>query len=185
MEIIMAKVLPIAQLGAAIIRKISAPVKDIHAEQIQNLIDDLLLTCHNANGMGIAAPQTYHAKRIFIMSSQPNARYPYAPVMEPEVVINPEITWQSDAIEKDWEGCLTLPGLRGLVPRRTKIKVRYTNREKVKVERVYEGFLARIFQHELDHLNGKVFIDRVESTLDIVMEKEFQRMLNEKICHTH
>ena len=176
----MAKVLPIAQLGAAIIRKISAPVKDIHAEEIQNLIDDLLLTCHDANGMGIAAPQTYHSKRIFIMSSQANDRYPYAPVMEPEVVINPEITWQSDAIEKDWEGCLTLPGLRGLVPRQTKIKVTYTNREKVKVELVYEGFLARIFQHELDHLNGKVFIDRVESTLDIVMEKEFQRMLKEK-----
>ena len=176
----MAKVLPIAQLGAPVIREIAKPVTDIASEATQNFIDDLMLTCHDAQGMGIAAPQVYCSKRIFIMSSQPNERYPYAPSMEPTAVINPTIVWHSEESEKDWEGCLTLPGVRGLVPRYLKIRVTYTTREGEQVEAEYEGFMARLFQHEFDHLNGKVFIDRVESTQDIVTEKEFQRIVSER-----
>jgi len=170
----MAKTLPIAQLGANIIREIAKPVKKVESKEIQLLIDNLLLTCNNANGMGIAAPQVYQSKRIFIISSQPNERYPYAPNMKPTALINPEIIWHSENTNKDWEGCLSLPGIRGLVPRYTEINVSYNNREGKKIISKYQGFIARIFQHELDHLNGIVFIDRVESTLDIVMEKEFQ-----------
>jgi len=100
--------------------------------------------------------------------------------MEPIAVIDPEIIWHSEAMEKDWEGCLSLPGVRALIPRYTGIEVTYTNREGEQVEARYEGFIARLFQHEYDHLNGKVFIDRVESTQDIVMEKEFQRIIMEQ-----
>jgi len=173
----MTKMLPIAQLGADVIRQIAESVADINSVEIQTLIDSLMHTCRESKGMGIAAPQVYQSKRIFIMSSHPNERYPYAPIMEPLAIINPKITWQSKEIEKDWEGCLSLPGVRALVPRHTTINVSYINREGVSVDTGYDGFLARLFQHELDHLNGKVFIDRVDSTLDIVMEKEFQRIL--------
>lgn len=176
----MAKILPIAQLGAPVIRKVSQRVTNIDSEEIQNLIDDLMLTCSDAKGMGISAPQVYRSKRIFIMSSQPNERYPYAPKMEPTAVINPKIISHSKETQKGWEGCLTLPGVRGLVPRYTQINVSYTNREGKKVDVEYQGFMARLFQHEFDHLNGKVFIDRVESTLDIVMEEEFQRIIVEQ-----
>ncbi len=173
----MAKILPIAQLGAPVIREIAQVVTDVDSVEIQAFIDDLMLTCNDVNGMGIAAPQVYKSKRIFIMSSQPNERYPYAPKMEPTAIINPEIIWYSKEIKSDWEGCLTLPGVRGFVPRYVEINVSYTNRKGKKVDAAYQGFLARLFQHEFDHLNGIVFIDRVASTHDVVMENEFQRII--------
>ncbi len=174
----MVKILPIALLGASVIRKTAKVVTNIDSQETQDFIDNLMLTCRDAKGMGIAAPQVYKSERIFIISSQPNERYPNAPEMQPTVIINPEIIWHSKEMQKDWEGCLSLPGVRGLVPRYTEIKVSYTNGEGEEVLTKYEGFIARIFQHELDHLNGKVFIDRVESTLDIVMEKEFLRIIS-------
>ncbi len=111
------------------------------------------------------------------MASQPNKRYPNAPKMQPKAIINPKILSYGDEVEKDWEGCLSLPNVRGKVPRPTKIEVRYLTQNGEVVEEVLEGFLARIFQHEFDHLNGKVFIDRVESTLDIVMEREYRKII--------
>jgi len=94
-----------------------------------------------------------------------------------KAIINPEILSYSDEVEKDWEGCLSLPNLRAKVPRSLRIEVRYFTRDGEEVQEVLEGFLARIFQHEFDHLNGKVFIDRVESTLDVVMEREYLRIV--------
>ncbi len=177
----MEKILPIAQLGAPVIRAIARPVTDLGAKETQEFIDELMLTCNDAKGMGISAPQVYRSERIFIMSSQPNERYPHAPMMKPIAVIEPEIIWHSQEMEKDWDGCLSLPGLRALVPRYREIEVSYMNREGEQVKAKYEGFIARLFQHEYDHLNGKVFIDRVESTLDVVMEREYQRMMMEKV----
>ena len=168
----------IGQLGADVIRQVAKPIEDIERKETQELIDDLLLTCIDSRGMGIASPQISVSKRLFIMASNPNSRYPHAPKMRPKAVINPEIISYSDEVEKDWEGCLSLPNVRALVPRSTKIEVRYFTREGKEVQEVLEGFLARIFQHEFDHLNGKVFIDRVESTLDMVMEKEYLRIVH-------
>jgi len=108
---------------------------------------------------------------------KPNARYPDAPTMVPTAVINPHISWASAENEKGWEACLSLPGIHGLVPRHKAVRVCYTNRENEQVEIEYEGFLARVFLHELDHLNGMVFIDRVASTRDIMMEKEWLKMI--------
>jgi len=174
------KIRKIVQLGRPILRKIAKEVEDIKSQEIQNLINDLILTCIDSQGMGIASPQIGVSKRIFIMASHPNSRYPHAPKMKPKAIINPEILSYSDEVEKDWEGCLSLPNIRGLVPRATKIEVRYMTQKGEIVQEVLEGFLARIFQHEFDHLNSKVFIDRVESTLDIVMEREYMRILHEK-----
>jgi peptide deformylase len=169
--------LPIAQLGADVIRNIAQPVDDVSAPQVQAFIDDLLFTCNAAKGMGIAAPQVFVGQRIFVMSSKPNARYPNAPTMEPTLIINPQIISHSETMQKDWEGCLSLPGIRALVPRYSALHVSYTTREGKTVTTHFEGFLARIFQHEYDHLEGIVFIDRIESTKDVVMEQEYQRII--------
>ncbi|SFV66295.1 Peptide deformylase [hydrothermal vent metagenome] len=171
------RVRSVAQLGAEVIRKVATKVDDIESKETQELIDDLILTCIDSQGMGIASPQISQSKRIFIMASTPNSRYPNAPKMKPKAIINPEIISYSDELEKDWEGCLSLPNVRATVPRSKRIEVRYLTRDGKEVEEVLEGFLARIFQHEFDHLNGKVFIDRVESSLDIVMEREYRKMI--------
>lgn len=91
-------------------------------------------------------------------------------------MINPEIRWMSDETEKGWEGCLSIPGLRGLVPRHRRIGVRYLTRAGEVREDEYVDFLARVFQHEFDHVQGIVFLDWVESSLELVTEKEYMRM---------
>ena len=115
------------------------------------------------------------------MASHPNPRYPDAPEISPTAIINPKILLHSQKTEKDWEGCLSIPGVRALVPRWTKVKVSYYTREGKKIVIAYDDFLARIFQHELDHLNGKIFFDRLESLKDIYMEKEFQKIIAKRI----
>lgn len=97
----------------------------------------------------------------------------------PTAVINPKIISHSEKISKDWEGCLSIPGIRAPVPRWQSIKVEFTNRQNRIMTRSYHDFVARIFQHEIDHLDGTVFLDRVETTKDIITEKEYQ-----KINHT-
>ncbi|THF69059.1 MAG: peptide deformylase, partial [Methylophaga nitratireducenticrescens] len=109
-----------------------------------------------------------------------NERYPYAPDMPATCVINPEIVWHSETMEKDWEGCLSVPGLRALVPRYQQIEVRYSLRDGTQIQVKYDDFMARLFQHELDHLDGKVFVDRVESTMDMMTESSWRSMLAEK-----
>ena len=167
----------ISQLGQPILRRVARKIDDPLDSAVQALIDDLLATVADANGVGIAAPQVFEPLSLFILASRPNARYPHAPTMEPPAVINPEIRWLSDEKEKGWEGCLSIPGLRGLVPRSRRISVRYLARDGKLKEAEYADFLARVFQHEFDHLQGIVFVDRIESTLDLMTEKEYLRSL--------
>ncbi len=168
----------IAQLGHPVLRQKALEVTDPGLPLIQSLIDDMLVTVVEANGVGLAAPQVYEPLRIFIIASRPNSRYPKAPVMEPAALLNPEIIWASDEKVKAWEGCLSIPGFRGFVPRSTKIGVKYLTRSGALREEEFNGFLARIFQHEFDHLNATVFLDRVESTQELICEKEYLRMFN-------
>jgi peptide deformylase len=167
----------IAQLGHPILRQVAAHIQNPADSAIQSLINDLLVTVADANGVGIAAPQVYDSCALFIIASRPNARYPHAPLMEPTAMINPELLWYGKELESGWEGCLSIPGLRGLVPRYTRIGVRYLSRIGEVCEAEYTGFLARVFQHEYDHLQGRVFIDRMISSQDLVTEKEYQRLL--------
>lgn len=167
----------IAQLGQPVLRRMAAKIDDPADPAVQMLIDDMLVTVAEADGVGIAAPQVYEPLALFIVASRPNPRYPLAPRMEPTAMINPELLWVSDEQEKGWEGCLSIPGLRGLVPRHKRIGVRYLNRKGEQREEEYEDFLARVFQHEFDHVRGVVFIDRLESTLELVTEKEYLRRL--------
>lgn len=172
--------LQVALLGHPVIREIATQVEDIKNKRIQKLIDDMIATVIDVDGVGIAAPQVYKPYRIFILASHPTPRYPDAPTMIPTAIINPKIISYSDDKEKDWEGCLSIPGIRAVVPRSRTITVRYTTRDGNVVDTSYEGFVARIFQHEYDHLDGIVFLDRLESTKDIYMEKEFQKIITKK-----
>lgn len=169
----------IAQLGQPVLRRV-APLIDNPADPaVQALVDDLLATVEEVDGVGIAAPQVYEPLSLFIVAPRPNRRYPLAPEITPTAMINPEILWRSPELEKGWEGCLSIPGLRGPVPRHTRIAVRYLTRTGELREEEYEGFLARIFQHEFDHLQGIVFVDRVESTRELMTEREYLRSLQE------
>jgi peptide deformylase len=163
----------IAQLGHAVLRKRAIEVEDILADECQALITLMMLAVAKAGGVGIAAPQIHHSVRIFIMCSKPNARYPDAPLMQPRAIINPEILHSSSEKVKDWEGCLSVPSMRGLVPRHSEITVRYFNQHGDEQNEKLSGFIARIFQHELDHLNGLTFIDQLESTKDLISEVEW------------
>jgi peptide deformylase len=178
MEKVMPIIRQIAQLGQPVLREVAKKIADPADPAVRALIDDLLVTVADANGVGIAAPQVFVSLSLFIVASRPNPRYPHAPDMEPLAMINPELLWVSDDKEKGWEGCLSIPGLRGVVPRHRKIGVRYVTRAGEVREEEYTNFLARVFQHEFDHVQGVVFLDRVESTRELVTEKEYLRLLN-------
>jgi peptide deformylase len=165
----------IAQLGHAVLREVASEVGNINSDECQKLIKTMMLAVEKAGGVGIAAPQIHHSLRIFIMCSKPNVRYPDAPLMPPTAIINPEILHYSSEKIKGWEGCLSVPSLRGLVPRHGQITVRYYDQQGELQQKELTGFIARIFQHELDHLNGLTFIDQVESTRDIISEVEWYR----------
>ena len=165
----------IIQLGHPTLRKIAEPVHDILSETTQQLINHLFETVKKAGGVGIAAPQIDISERIFIMCSKPNQRYPDAPLMEPTAIINPKIIAHGDEVEKDWEGCLSVPSIRGLVPRYNSIHVSYYDQYDNKHNKDLSGFLARIFQHEMDHLDGLTFVDRVESGKDLFSEEEWRK----------
>jgi peptide deformylase len=167
----------IAQLGQPVLRRITVPIEDFSDTAVQALIDDMLVTVAEVNGVGIAAPQVFEPLRLFIVASRPSGRYPQAPAMEPTAMVNPELLWSSNETEKGWEGCLSVPGIRGPVPRSIRIGVRYMTRDGALREEEMSGFLARIFQHEFDHINGMVFLDRVESTREIITEREYLRLM--------
>ena len=170
----------VAELGNPILRKKAKKVKDIKDKKIKKLIKELLTVLLKINGVGMAAPQLFQSQRIFIVASHPNKRYPHAPMMKPLVVINPKIISYNNKKEKGWEGCLSIPEVRALVPRFTEINVEFTNKTGKRVKKTFKDFIARIFQHEYDHLEGLVFLDRVEGNKDIISDSEYQKLMEKK-----
>ncbi|MDD2894561.1 MAG: peptide deformylase [Aliarcobacter sp.] len=168
----------IAKLGEKVLRLKAKKVKDIKGDETQKIISIMLETLKKSNGVGLAAPQISISKQIMIISSKPNARYPNAPLMEELVLINPKIIKTSKAKNKDWEGCLSIPGIRAQVPRYRKIEVKYKTIDNEKKTIVFKDFIARIFQHEYDHLIGLAFIDRVEITKDIISEEVYLKKIS-------
>ncbi|HEY9783417.1 MAG TPA: peptide deformylase [Leptolyngbyaceae cyanobacterium] len=173
----MAEILEIIQLGNPLLRAKAEVVENIQDWRIQKLIDALITTVKQANGVGIAAPQVAASDRLFIVASRPNPRYPNAPEMQPTPMINPKILAKSTEMANGWEGCLSIPGIRGLVPRSQAIEVEYTDRNGKLQKQELTDFVARIFQHEYDHLDGIVFLDRLKSTQDIITEHEYQKRM--------
>ena len=170
----------IVQLGATILRKKAKKISDFNTPKLIALVDDLLSTLENSKGVGIAAPQINHSYCVLIIASKPTTRYPNAPVIKPVVMINPRFKTRSNQQQKDWEGCLSIPGIRALVSRHQHILVNYQNRNGQDQQLELDGFIARIFQHEYDHLAGLVYLDRVENNKDIISETEFFKLVKDK-----
>lgn len=169
----------IALLGEPVLREIAEPINDITSE-ILAIADEMLVTLEISGGVGLAAPQVFISKRLIIVASKPTQRYPYAPLMPATVMINPSFIALSDEKQKDWEGCLSIKGIRALVPRYQSIQVTYMDLTGQVIEKELEGFVARVFQHEYDHLDGLVYLDRVENNKDIISETMFLKLIANK-----
>lgn len=170
--------LKIARLGHPKIRQGGdlVPPEELQTSPIQALIDDLIETMRDADGVGIAAPQVHIAKRIIVIEVDPaNPRYPSQLAVPLTVVVNPQIMARSDEVEEGWEGCLSVPDLRGRVPRWTWLKVSGLDRKGNKIEINVEGFFARVIQHEVDHLDGHVFLDRVADLNTLTHLREYEK----------
>ncbi len=172
----MSKIRQILKVGNPILRQRSDAIINIADPQIDELIEDLIATADAANGVGIAAPQVASSVRLFVVASRPSPRYPYAPTMQPTAMIDPQLIDRSGEMVSGWEGCLSVPGMRGLVLRDRSIEVTYLTRHGEFVQQELTGFVARIFQHELDHLNGILFPDRVSSSTDLITEAEYLKI---------
>jgi peptide deformylase len=178
-----AKVLRITQLGEPVLRKVSKPVPLPLSKARDRFVDDMIVTMKKAKGVGIAAPQVNVGLRMFIVAPEPSARYPKAPKMAPVAMINPVLVKHSKKKVTDWEGCLSIPGLRGRVPRYHSIEIEFTDRLGRRLRGKLSGFVARIFQHEFDHINGRVYVDRVVDTRTFMTETEYRRRLTPTLSH--
>lgn len=151
----------------------SRDVADLSHPDFQRFIDDLIRCGEENLGVGIAAPQVGLSARLFIMAPKPGPRYPDAPQVEPFAVINPEILRAYGDIQKGWEGCLSVPGYRGLVPRWEHVDAAWLDRDGNRRSATFSGFLARIFQHEFDHLEGILYPQRMDKEDPLLTLEEF------------
>lgn len=137
--------------------------EEIRSDEVQDLVDDMIETMHDYDGVGLAAPQVAESINLLVLEVERNPRYPKFPSIPLTVLINIEIVKVSPEIEEDWEGCLSLPDLRGLVDRHEWIEIKALDRHGNVVSGRFEGFIARIIQHENDHLEGRVFIEKMKN----------------------
>jgi peptide deformylase len=152
----------ILKMGDPRLLRVAEPVREFDTEELHALIDDLQDTMRAANGAGLAAPQIGVDLQVVIFGTDtPNPRYPDAPPVPRTILLNPQITPLSAEEEEDWEGCLSVPGLRGKVPRWRRIRYSGFDERGRRIEREAEGFHARVVQHECDHLVGKLYPMRI------------------------
>jgi peptide deformylase len=167
-------ILKVARLGHPVLRKAAAPVpvETIGSPEIQRLIDDMIETMREYNGAGLAANQVHVLKQICVIEVTGNPRYPDAPNIPLTVLINPVVTALTAEMEDGWEGCLSIPDMRGIVPRHTAVRLEAYDRVGERLSVVGKEFFARVIQHETDHLNGIVYVDRMRdlSTLTHLAE---------------
>ncbi len=165
-------ILKVARMGHPVLRKRARPLDpaEIATPRIQQLIDDMFETMHDSRGIGLAGPQVHESIRLFVAGvDDPDGGMP------PVVVINPEITPVGPAVEEDWEGCLSIPDIRGRVPRPAKIRLRALDRHGRPLALTADGYPARVLQHETDHLDGVLFFDRMASFESMTFLEEYGR----------
>ena len=169
--------LDIIDIGHPTLRKIATSVApdDITSESVQQFIDQLIATKRKANGAGIAANQVDNTSRVFVVEVGNNPRYPYKPQYPLTVLINPKITFLTDEKFENFEGCLSIPNLRGVVHRCTVIRVEGYNRDGEPVDFEVRGISAGTFQHELDHLDGVLFTDKLIDNKSLCTWEEFSK----------
>ncbi|MFI3245086.1 MAG: peptide deformylase [Ferrimonas sp.] len=162
----------IAQVGAPVLQAVAEPVLQFD-ESLHSLVKRMQMIMQEANGVGIAAPQIFASLRVIIIASRPSERYPDAPLMESIVLINPELIAYSEEMVLGWEGCLSVPDLRGEVNRHQWVIAKYQDISGQQHQQKLQGFVARIFQHELDHLNGHIFLDRINDEQALMSTSEW------------
>jgi peptide deformylase len=173
-------ILKVARMGHPVLRKPARAMDqgEIKSTRIQQLIDDMFETMNEYQGVGLAAPQVHESVRLFVAGFAPGPdddeelQRERVPLM---IVINPEITVVGSGLVEDWEGCLSIPDLRGLVPRAPEIVVRAFDRRAKRFELRASGFTARVIQHETDHLDGVLFLDRMNGFRSLTFLDEFGR----------
>lgn len=170
----------VARMGHPVLRDKARVLSeaDIRSPEIQRLIDDLFDTMAEYQGIGLAAPQVYESVRIFVAGNESGRRMGDMSddlPMPRFVLINPELSPEGSAVETGWEGCLSIPDIRGQVPRARDVTVRGLDREGRRVEFRASGFPARVIQHETDHLDGVLFFDRMRSFETLTFIEEYQR----------
>jgi len=163
----------IVELGDPRLRELARPVAAAEMPRALEYAAVMEYWMNQRGGVGIAAPQLGIGWQMMIIASRPNARYPDAPLMAPLLMINPRPVAYGEQQVSLWEGCLSVPGLRGKVTRPDSVKVHYVDTQGADCELALEGFPARIFLHEYDHLIGKTFVDRVASPLDLVTDRVY------------
>lgn len=168
----------VAVMGHPILRQIAkeVPPEAIQTPEIQGLIEDMIETMREYDGVGLAAPQVYESLQIAVMEiDSGNPRYATATNTPVTVFINPKITPLTEETTGMWEGCLSVPGLRGLVYRPSKILLEALDRDGKPIKKEWDGFPAVAIQHETDHLFGKLYIDRIEDTTQLAFNDEYRK----------
>ena len=169
-----ARLLEVVRLGHPVLRAMAEPVPEdwFGSGRLRELGEDLIRTMLEEDGVGLAAPQVAEPLRLFAYWLPASDA---AGELAPTVLVNPELRAIGDELVEGWEGCLSIPGLRGLVPRHERIKVRARTVAGETVSLTADGFHARVLQHEFDHLNGIVFLDRMSSVRSLAFEPEWER----------
>ena len=169
--------LKVARMGHPVLRARAREIERAELKQpsTQKLIDDMIDTMHEYHGVGLAGPQVHEAVRIFVAAIAPEAEDPLAVDDEPMVFINPIITIVGDEVVEDWEGCLSIPDIRGRVPRPRAIRVTAMDRHGGKIDVTSHDFPARVIQHETDHLDGVLFFDRMRTFESLAFLEEYAR----------
>ncbi len=167
----------IATIGHPVLREIAREVTEaeLRSPAMQELIDDLVETMRDANGAGLAANQIHEPVRICAIEIGDNPRYPYKPNWPLTILVNPKLVPTTDDTFLNYEGCLSVPNLRGEVRRFTALRVEALDRNGATLAFEVKGLTAGTFQHEVDHLDGKIFVDRVEDTRSLATWTDFER----------
>jgi peptide deformylase len=151
----------VLRMGHPVLRERAKPVEKLATPELRALVQDMKDTMAAKNGAGLAAPQIGVGQRVVIFGVSRNPRYPDAEEVPFTVLVNPKLVMLTRDVEQDWEGCLSVPGMRGVVPRYTKLRYTGFDEEGNPIERVAEGFHARVVQHECDHLDGILYPQRM------------------------
>jgi peptide deformylase len=162
----------VLRMGHPVLREKAKPIEQTGTPELRQLVADMKETMAAKNGAGLAAPQIGVSQRIVIFGVEKNPRYPDAEDVPFTVLVNPKITLLTREVESDWEGCLSVPGMRGVVPRYTKLRYTGTDEEGNPIDRVAEGFHARVVQHECDHLDGILYPQRMQDMATFGFTKE-------------
>ena len=170
-------ILKVARLGHPVLRQVAqpVPVDRIRSPEVQRFIDDMVETMREYSGAGLAANQVHTPIQIAVVEVTSNPRYPDAPQIPLTVLVNPVVTPMTDEMEEGWEGCLSVPDMRGRVARHTAVRLQCYDREGERVDLVAKDFFARVIQHETDHLNGIVYVDRMSDLSSLSFLAEWQR----------